>query len=168
MKEQYDKLTLHETEQLCRLYMDCRLSVLEETELQYVLSRVDYHSPVIDDVRGIMGITRANGGVRTVQPKPIRRYRLSKRLLYPGIAASIAIIFSLGIVMFHGASTRPEPEHSYYIAYAGGRRLNDDAARQQIEADKKKAEAFFKKMSELEARDRQLIDNFTKLNPLEK
>lgn len=37
MKEHDVKLTLQETEQLCRLYMDCQLTVLEETELQYVL-----------------------------------------------------------------------------------------------------------------------------------
>ena len=33
MNRQDIQLTLHETEQLCRLYMDCRLSVLEEAEL---------------------------------------------------------------------------------------------------------------------------------------
>ena len=37
MKQNANHITLEEAEQLCRLYMDCQLSVLEETELEYVL-----------------------------------------------------------------------------------------------------------------------------------
>ncbi len=55
MKEHDVTLTLHETEQLCRLYMDCQLTVLEETELQYVLGKMPYSSPCIDEVRTLMG-----------------------------------------------------------------------------------------------------------------
>lgn len=57
MKEHDVKLTLQETEQLCRLYMDCKLTVLEETELQYVLGKMPYSSPCIDEVRMLMGVS---------------------------------------------------------------------------------------------------------------
>lgn len=44
-KEHETTLTMQETEQLCRLYMECRLSVLEETELCYLLQKLPYTSP---------------------------------------------------------------------------------------------------------------------------
>lgn len=56
MKQVDDKLTLQEIEQLCSMYIDCDLSVFEETELKYLLTQVDYHSPLIDEVRQIMAI----------------------------------------------------------------------------------------------------------------
>ena len=37
MKQYTRHITVEEAEQLCRLYIDCQLSVLEETELEYVL-----------------------------------------------------------------------------------------------------------------------------------
>ena len=60
MKGKDDILTLQETERLCRLYMDCRLTVLEETELEYVLGHMPYRSALIDDVRRVMGFRSLN------------------------------------------------------------------------------------------------------------
>lgn len=71
MKEHDVKLTLQETEQLCRLYMDCRLTVLEETELQYVLGRIPYSSPCIDEVRMLMGVSMPPKAFKT----PKRKFR---------------------------------------------------------------------------------------------
>lgn len=65
MKEHDVKLTLQETEQLCRLYMDCRLTVLEETELQYVLGKMPYSSPCIDEVRMLMGVSIPQKDINT-------------------------------------------------------------------------------------------------------
>ncbi len=39
MKTDEMNLTVEELEELCRLYMDCKLSVMEEKELEYVLSQ---------------------------------------------------------------------------------------------------------------------------------
>lgn len=167
MKEQDDKLTLQETEQLCRLYLDCRLSVLEETELMYVLTKVDHHSPLIDDVRGMMGIKPNETHKTSAGSISDGKRRFPIRALYMGIAASIAILLGVGISLLHGSSNGPDTGHAYYIAYADGHRLSDEAARSQIEADKKKAEDFMKEMSELEAREKQMIDKFTDFNTLE-
>lgn len=167
MKEQDDKLTLQETERLCQMYLDCRLSVLEETELEYVLTKVDHRSPLIDDVRGMMGVKPnntqrdfagiGNGGKR----------RFHGRALYLGIAASIAILLGIGISLFHDSSTGQDAGRDYYIAYADGHRLSDEAARSQVEADIKTADDFMKEMSEFEEREKQMIDNFTDLNNFE-
>lgn len=160
MTEQYDKLTLQETEELCRLYMDCNLSVFEETELRYFLSRADYHSPLIDEVRQIMDSDLF------ISDKPFNKVKKTKKILSRqwivsiSIAASIAVCFSLGLFFFRHSSIEQNPEQSLYIAYADGNRLSEDAAKLQIKMEIKSADEFIREMSELEAREKQIIENF--------
>ena len=59
MKQNAKHITMEEAEQLCRLYMDCQLSVLEETELEYVLMRSELDSPLLRETRALMGISRS-------------------------------------------------------------------------------------------------------------
>ena len=59
MKQNANHITLEEAEQLCRLYMDCQLSVLEETELEYVLMLSELDSPLLRETRALMGISRS-------------------------------------------------------------------------------------------------------------
>lgn len=59
MKQNANHITLEEAEQLCRLYMDCQLSVLEETELEYVLMLSELDSPLLSETRALMGISRS-------------------------------------------------------------------------------------------------------------
>lgn len=160
MKEQDNKLTLQETEQLCRLYMDCHLSVFQETELRYFLTQVDYHSPLIDEVRCIMDMDvyiSDNSIIKTTEHKN----RLSGNWFLPiSIAASVALIIGIGLIFFKTSSTETVESQSYYIAYVDGQRLSDEAARLQIEAEKRSVDNFIKEMSELELSKQQIIDNF--------
>lgn len=160
MKEQDDKLTLQETEQLCSMYMDCSLSVLEETELRYFLTQVNYHSPMIDEVRRIMDIDtyvsdKASNKDGRAKKRLFRNWRV-----YAGVAASIALIIGIGISLRQPSSQASEESQSYYIAYANGQRLSDEDARIQVEAAIKSADGFLKEMTELEASKRQIIDDF--------
>ena len=59
MKQDTRHITIEEAEQLCRLYMDCQLSVLEETELEYVLMRSELDSPLLRETRALMGLSRS-------------------------------------------------------------------------------------------------------------
>ena len=59
MKQNAKHITMEEAEQLCRLYMDCQLSVLEETELEYVLMLSELDSPLLRETRALMGISRS-------------------------------------------------------------------------------------------------------------
>ena len=59
MKQNVKHITKEEAEQLCRLYMDCQLSVLEETELEYVLMQSELDSPLLRETRALMGISRS-------------------------------------------------------------------------------------------------------------
>lgn len=160
MKEQDYILTLEETEQLCRLYMDCGLSVFEETELRYFLTRVDYHSPLIDDVRRIMEIEVHTVGKNVIEARSVRKSKLHKWVAYSGIAASVALVIGVGLLFLKTSSVNSVESQSYYVAYVGGHRLSEEEARMQIEAEKKSADDFIKKMSELEASKQQMIDNF--------
>ncbi len=167
MKEQDDKLTLQDTEQLCRLYMDCKLSVFEETELRYFLTQVDFHSPLIDEVRRIMDIDVYIADKSFVKADSYKKHVSRKWLVPISIAASIAIIFSIGLISYQNSSIVHNSEQSYYIAYADGHRLSDEAAKLRIEAEKIFADDFIKEMSELEAREQHMIDNFLTANILE-
>ncbi|MDE6371710.1 MAG: hypothetical protein K2K92_09520, partial [Duncaniella sp.] len=97
MSDKNHILTLQETEELCRLYMDCNLSVLEETELRYFLTTVDYHSPLIDEVRQLMNIDSYISDKSFVKAGYGRK-RTSRRLpVYWSIAASVAILIGIGL-----------------------------------------------------------------------
>lgn len=163
MKERDSKLTLQETEQLCSLYIDCKLSVLEETELQYVLSKTDYHSPLIDDVRTLMGIELSAANKTFEKVEPQKKQTWTKRAFYSGIAASIVILLGVGLSIYHTSSTSHNSSAPYYLAYANGHRLSDEEARLQIEADMRSADAFIREMTELEEQEKQMMDNFYNL-----
>lgn len=160
MKEQDNKLTLKETEQLCRLYLDCGLSVFEESELRYFLTQVDYHSPLIDEVRLIMKIDTYisdNGFSKSGSRGSLLLRRWSG---YMSIAASVALVIGIGVYFWKPSSQDSVASHSYNIAYVNGHRINDKEARIQIEAGIKSADDFIKEMSERESISKEMIDNF--------
>lgn len=135
MKEHDIKLTLQETEQLCRLYMDCKLSVLEETELQYVLGELPYSSPCIDEVRMLMGLSLKRSIIRkTVSPPYLRRILT----LTIGMAASIALLIGF---FGSGPKSHNAPDN-YIVAYENGHRLSRHQAEAAVEASIEKAQAL--------------------------
>lgn len=135
MKKHDIKLTLQETEQLCRMYMDCKLSVLEETELQYVLGKLPYSSPCIDEVRMLMGLSLKRSKIRKTVSHPYRRRILALTI---GIAASIALLIGFfGYV----PENRNAPDN-YIIAYENGHRLSRHQAEAAVEASIEKAQAL--------------------------
>ena len=147
MKEQDIKLTLRETEQLCRLYMNCQLTVLEETELQYVLGKLPYSSPCIDEVRTLMGISIPVCTKRSAGKKFHWRVSLST-------AASVAILFAVGFTLFNNRSS------GVYIAYANGSEVSQELSVRQVKSDMKQADEFLKHIALLEAREHEQIENF--------
>lgn len=160
MNEQKDRLTLQETEQLCEFFMDCRLSVFQENELRYILSQIDYHSPLIDDVRRVMGIELLTFDKSAPQSPQINKRGWRKKTTFLSVAASIAIIACLGAGILLYTTSGHDDSAPEYIAYVDGHQLSEDAARLKIEAELIEADAFIKEMSELEAKQQQIIDNF--------
>ncbi len=154
MKEQDVKLTLQETEQLCRLYMDCKLSVLEETELQYVLGKLAYTSPCIDEVRMLMGLT--------ISKEPNKSSKIKPGFWRSRSAISIAASFLLiaGIALFRNQFLNEQSSSEMYIAYADGHKVSQEQTIRQIAADMKTAEEFLNHIEELESQEQRMVDNF--------
>lgn len=94
MKDKNIKLSVEELETLCNLYIDCKLSVLEETELYYVLLMTDIDSTLINETRTIMGIERKLAHT----PKPaVGKVPFYKRFVYYGAAA---VLFGIILSVF--------------------------------------------------------------------
>ena len=98
MKEHDDILTFDETERLCRMYLECGLSVLEEAELKYLLGNVSYSSEIIDSVREDMMIESM------ICRKPAKRagYRKPVWSRIAGVAASVALLFGCSVMLMLG------------------------------------------------------------------
>ena len=88
--ETNEKLTYQEIEQLCQAYMDCQLSRLQEKELELVLLCSDLNSPIIAEVRALMGLSTLMA-ITNPETKVIKKAK-PRVLKYSGIAACIAII----------------------------------------------------------------------------
>lgn len=76
------------------------------------------------------------------------------------IAASIAIIIGIGFFNWESFSNDSIENKPFYMAYVNGHRLSEKEARLQIEASEKAADDFIKKMTDLEAQQQNMIDNF--------
>ena len=146
MKEHDVKLTLQETEQLCRLYMDCRLTVLEETELQYVLGKMPYSSACIDETRMLMGVSLPSKIIKT----PKKSFKFFRNKTAISIAASFAIIFAIGIFLQIRQSEDSvsclsnRDDHVYIAAYSHGQRLNGDKAAAATDIAMAKADSLIR------------------------
>lgn len=147
MKENTDILTLQETEQLCRLYLDCRLSVQDETELRYLLGRLPYTSPVIEEARQSMiaeGVAfREKSVVRT---KPVRRWMRWSA----GIAASLAVLLMASVIAGFPGGSHADDEMT--IAYVGGRKLSPEESEKAVRESMKQAQSL---MAMAEAREKE-------------
>lgn len=107
-------MTIEELDELCRLYMDCKLSVLEEKELEYVLSHTTLNSPAISDVKAVMGVQTLNVS---------HRKRAWNWRVLSGIAASVATIICLTVYF---SSNRQDT--TLITAYSHGRQLGEEEA----------------------------------------
>lgn len=81
-----DNLTLAELEMLAQAYLDCKLSRLQEKELEYVLMSCGLSSPLIDEVRECMALSTliASG-------KPAKKKRNIIRWVAAACVGAIAI-----------------------------------------------------------------------------
>lgn len=161
MKDKDTILSLQETEELCRMYMDCQLSVLEEKELQYVLGKLPYTSPVIEEAREAM----IAEGIVFGKNKTRKRTGFRWSRWASGIAASLAVLVTFSVII--GTQNREKGAHEpdvlitqtadssseeIVIAYEGGKKLSPAASEKAVNESLKKAEAL---MAMAKARERE-------------
>ncbi len=119
MKTDDFTFTVAELNELCRLYMDCKLSVLQEKELEFVLSATTLSSPAINEVRGLIGLPLLN------HPQAKTQRKLFSRRVITGIAASVAIFVAAAFYFATGFSGQSSTNGSdtYIAAYSHGQAL---------------------------------------------
>ncbi len=127
MKPQDFELTIEELDKLCMLYMECKLSVLEEKELEYILTRTAMTSPAIGEVRALMNIPVS----RQAAPAPeAPRKRFAAWRYISGLAASIAVIIAVALyfTLPQSSGFSSDDSAAFVTAYARGERLSDKEA----------------------------------------
>ena len=166
MKDKDTILTLEETEELCRRYMDCQLSVLEEKELQYVLSFLSYNSPVIQEARESMTAEGLLGSIT----KPQKRIRFGWKRIFAGIAASAAVVVLILTLLPNQSNSdvnisdnldRHEVANTdcIIIAYENGKRLSQEEALKAVKESEKKIDEFFA-MADAKKKETEQIQNY--------
>lgn len=147
MKQNARHFTLEEAEQLCRLYTDSQLSVLEETELEYVLMQSEMDSPLINETRTMMGISRSVN------------LRTQKKHLFLTwgwrIAACVAILISsIALLQNHTTS------ETDCIAYVEGAEVSGERAKVIAEADVARMEQFMQTVEAQRATEQAKVEQF--------
>lgn len=114
-----------ELDKLCHLYIDSKLSVLEEKELEYILLHTTLTSQAIEDVKSIMALQIAKPFINT----PLKR-KWNWRL-FSIVAANVAVVLIFGVIYFinnYDSSLSKSNNHVYIMAYSHGQRLNGEKA----------------------------------------
>lgn len=101
--ETTENLTFQEIEQLCYAYMDCQLSKQQEKELELVLLCSDLTSPIIAEVRALMGVSTLMA-ITNTQTKVIKKAK-PQIFKYSGIAACIATLVLCSVYFFRSTNS---------------------------------------------------------------
>ena len=147
MKQNARHITLEEAEQLCLLYMDCQLSVLEETELEYVLIQSGLDSPLINETRTLMG---TSSSVNLQTPKKHLFLTWGWR-----VAACIAILIgSIALLQNHMANKTD------CIVYVEGTKISGEKAKVIAEADVDRMEQFIQTVEAQRTTEQAKVEQF--------
>ncbi len=152
--ETKEKLTIQEIEQLCLAYIDCHLSRFQEKELELVLLCSDLTSPIIDEVRDLMGLST----LMAIPTSKVNNINKSKLIFfkYSGIAACIAVIVLFSSYFFI-KSTHREMTPEIYV-YADGKVLTGYAAQAVVRETENETMNMFRSILE-DVEDQQRLNN---------
>ena len=152
MKYHENQFSIQEVERLCQFYHDCQLSILEEMELEYVLSHYEFNSPVIKDTKELMAISRS---VKFMETKKLRKPIWAWVIR---VAACVAII--LGSFAIFRYNSDVDTGCDECIVYVSGERVNSDVAHRIAEADVAKIQQFMHVVSKQKAIEESKVEKF--------
>lgn len=149
--ETKEQMTLPEIERLCQAYVDCRLSKLQEKELELVLLSSGLTTPIIAEVRTLMRLTTLMAANNS-KPKIIKKGKL-KVFKYTGIAACVAVItICTGYVFM---ICKPSEEATDIYACVDGKVLTGYTARNVVnDIEKETMEMFLSIIEDAENEQR--------------
>lgn len=119
--------TAEELDALSKAYLDCRLTKLEEKELELVLLSCDASSPIIDEARETMGIMAA---YEKATPQRHKHSYKTSRFTRAAAAIGIIMMMSLAIAPFlKDDGSNEDRTDSFAVAvYIDGERLSPEKA----------------------------------------
>ena len=148
MKDKDIELSVKDIETLCNLYIECKLSVLEETELYYVLLKTDKNSALINETRSIMGVERK---IAELKPTTIPKKPFYKRFAFYAAAACLAFVIALSVpIIFNNTPEEKNQDNSAStqiecVVYSNGKRISGEEAISIAQANIDKMNDFEKK-----------------------
>lgn len=157
-------LSLEEAEKLCRLFMDCRLSALEEAELEFVLLHADFDSPVIRETKEVMAVSRH---VKFKEAGKIRKPPFSRNVSAWTFGTAAAAILMACVAIFRDIAYR-SPDDPTCIAYVAGRQADNETAQKTAEADVARMERFMRTVTAQKAAEEAKVDQFKNLTNISK
>ena len=98
-------------------YFEGTLSQDEETALKVFLASEEGQGPEYDEVRAIMGYFAAGRSVETLRSRPLPQNDRKVWCRILAIAASLAIIITLGINIFN--------QNNVCVSFVGGKKITD-------------------------------------------
>lgn len=138
--ESNETLTLQEIEQLCRAYIDCRLTRLQELELELAIQSFDFTSPLIEEVSTLMSLSLQMADTPAVVTD---KKRISLRFFkYSGIAACIALVAFFAGFLFRNSAT-DDPAREVYVC-ADGKILTGAAAQSVVNETERETMDMFR------------------------
>ena len=151
MKQSEKNLTIEEVENLCQLYLDCKLTVFEESELEYMFMYCDFQSPLINETKKVMAVSHS------VKLK-IATQRINKWTWVMRIAACASII--LGTFAIYRYNTNINNCNDNCIVYVAGERVSFKEAHIIAEADVAKMQQFMQTVNEQKAAEEAKVKQF--------
>lgn len=153
MKHPENQFTTEEIEKLCQLYMECQLSLLEETELEYVLMHSDFNSPLINETKELMAVSQSFKMESSKPHKSIWTWPLR-------VAACAALILGSIAIFRFNSHKHLNPGDENCIVYVAGERVNSEEAHKIAEADVAKMQEFILTVNELNVQEETKVKQF--------
>lgn len=166
----YDK---NKVEELCRLYMEGRLTLEEEKDLQRLLAHIEEeNSDVVDETLFLMGISKAVSkssaipetvAIAAGSPQSLpRRRRLWGRLVKIGSAAAVvAVAFTVG---WHFHKSESTAEGEVCEVYAFGEKITDKKkCREMAMESYRNSMGLIARMRQLEEEKMSVMENVSKM-----
>ena len=150
------KLSVEELETLCYLYIDCKLSVLEETELYYVLLKTDKDSSLIKETKAIMGIERKTASRPVMYPK----FVFYRAIAVFALMALLSVFLVLKNPIENNITGNTASVDIECVVYSHGERILGEEAMNIAQANISRVEEFEKFMQDNIEKGNQKLEKF--------
>lgn len=126
------KLTLPELEALCEAFLDCRLSRLQEKELELVLLHCSLSSPRLDEVRQIMALSSLMEESAASHTAKRKEHHMRHRKWYAAASCAAVIVAAASViltVLMRPDTSAVAQQQDYIAVYVDGHMLSGKTAR---------------------------------------